>query len=110
MISPLVAGVAWLTGVSLILLALLVSTARASAQQTLCSDLPGPGHGIECKADVTASRPMDVEVQGVDIATRAGRAYGAHDVTLVESDEFADRDFSVADFMSGQVHARAAVK
>ena len=110
MISTLVAGVAWLTGVTLILLALLVSTARASAEQTLCSDLPGPGHGIACKADVSATRPMGVRAQGVDIDTRAGRAWGAHGIILVEADEIADRDFPVAHFMSGQVHARAAVK
>ena len=53
---------------------------------------------------------MGVQAQGVDIDIQAGRAWGAHGIILVEADEIAVRGFPVAHFMSGQVHARAAVK
>ena len=77
--ETLFAGVALLTGVCLMLAALVLWVADASGQTTaVCSNAPGTDERIECTEAATSTDPIDIDAEGVDIDTTADDEHGIH--------------------------------
>ncbi|MDE0391897.1 MAG: autotransporter outer membrane beta-barrel domain-containing protein [Rhodospirillales bacterium] len=77
--ETLAVGVAWLTGVCLILADLVLSATDVSGQTTaVCSNTPGTEERIECTEEATSTSAIDIDAEGVDIDTTTDDEHGIH--------------------------------